>query len=113
MSDQLTAPTRAAADTAAKPLLEVTDLQRYFPFREVQGLRMVKATVKAVDGISFTLRQGQTLGLVGKSGCGKSTTARLITRLDEPTAGSVVFEGRDITHLKEHELRTHPPATCR
>ena len=106
MSDQMAAPTRVAADTAATPLLEVTDLQRHFPFREVQGLRMVKATVKAVDGISFTLRQGQTLGLVGESGCGKSTTARLVTRLDEPTGGSVVFEGRDITHLKEHELRS-------
>ena len=107
MSDQLTAPDALRQPTsAAKPLLEVTDLQRYFPFREVQGLRMVKATVKAVDGISFTLRQGQTLGLVGESGCGKSTTARLVTRLDEPTAGSVVFEGRDITHLKEHELRS-------
>ncbi|TQM58353.1 ABC transporter ATP-binding protein [Humibacillus xanthopallidus] len=106
MTAQPSTQTRAAADSAEKPLLEVTDLQRYFPFREVQGLRMVKATVKAVDGISFTLRQGQTLGLVGESGCGKSTTSRLVTRLDEPTGGSVVFEGRDITHLKEHQLRS-------
>ena len=86
-------------------LLKVTDLQRHFPFREVQGLRMVKATVKAVDGISFTVKEGQTLGLVGESGCGKSTTSRLVTRLDEPTGGTIEFEGRDITHLKEHELR--------
>jgi oligopeptide/dipeptide ABC transporter ATP-binding protein len=90
---------------SATPLLKVTDLQRHFPFREVQGLRMVKATVKAVDGISFTVNEGQTLGLVGESGCGKSTTSRLVTRLDEPTGGTVEFEGRDITHLKEHELR--------
>ena len=55
-----------------KTLLRVTDLQRYFPFREVQGLRMVKATVKAVDGISFTVNEGQTLGLVGESGDRKS-----------------------------------------
>src|SRR6478736_6295900 len=86
-------------------LLKVTDLQRHFPFREVQGLRMVRATVKAVDGISFSIKQGQTLGLVGESGCGKSTTSRLVTRLDEPTGGSIEFEGRDISHLKEHELR--------
>ncbi len=86
-------------------LLEVTDLQRYFPFREVQGLRMVKSTVQAVDGISFSIDHGQTLGLVGESGCGKSTTSRLITRLDEPTGGTITFQGRDITHLKETELR--------
>ncbi|HSU73385.1 MAG TPA: dipeptide ABC transporter ATP-binding protein [Terrabacter sp.] len=86
-------------------LLKVTDLQRHFPFREVQGLKMVKATVKAVDGISFSIKQGQTLGLVGESGCGKSTTSRLVTRLDEPTGGSIEFEGRDISHLKEHQLR--------
>ena len=66
---------------------------------------MVKATVKAVDGISFTIREGQTLGLVGESGCGKSTTARLITRLDTPTAGKIEFQGRDITNLKEKDLR--------
>ena len=87
-------------------LLRVTDLQRHFPFREVQGLKMVRATVRAVDGISFTVKEGQTLGLVGESGCGKSTTSRLVTRLDEPTAGTIEFEGRDITHLKEHELRS-------
>ena len=88
-----------------QPLLEVTDLQRHFPFREVQGLRMVKATVKAVDGVSFRVRKGQTLGLVGESGCGKSTTARLVTRLDEPTGGTVAFEGRDVTHVAEKDLR--------
>ncbi len=86
-------------------LLEVTDLVRHFPFREVQGLRMVKANVRAVDGISFTVRQGQTLGLVGESGCGKSTTARLVTRLDTPTSGSILFQGRDITTVKESQLR--------
>ncbi|MEO5744931.1 MAG: dipeptide ABC transporter ATP-binding protein [Terracoccus sp.] len=88
-----------------QPLLKVTDLVRHFPFKEIQGLRMMKATVQAVDGLSFTLGHGQTLGLVGESGCGKSTTARLITRLDEPTSGTIEFQGRDITHLKESELR--------
>ena len=89
----------------SETLLKVTDLERHFPFREVQGLKMVRANVKAVDGISFTIKQGQTLGLVGESGCGKSTTSRLVTRLDEPTGGTIEFEGRDITHLKEHQLR--------
>ncbi|OFE17747.1 dipeptide/oligopeptide/nickel ABC transporter ATP-binding protein [Humibacillus sp. DSM 29435] len=88
-----------------QPLLKVTDLVRHFPFKEVQGLRMMKATVQAVDGLSFSLGHGQTLGLVGESGCGKSTTARLLTRLDEPTSGKIEFQGRDITHLKESELR--------
>ena len=98
-------PTEPTEPSTDQPLLKVTDLQRYFPFREVQGLKMVKATVKAVDGISFTIREGQTLGLVGESGCGKSTTARLITRLDTPTAGKIEFQGRDITNLKEKDLR--------
>src|SRR5689334_24363259 len=101
MTTQQTVPAPAPSGSSEAPLLKVTDLQRYFPFREVQGLRMVKATVKAVDGISFEVKQGQTLGLVGESGCGKSTTSRLVTRLDEPTAASVAFEGRDITHLKQ------------
>src|SRR5829696_8979671 len=86
-------------------LLEVTDLQRHFPFREVQGLRMVRATVKAVDGISFTVRAGQTLGLVGESGCGKSTLARCIVRLLDTTEGSIEFMGRDITKLSTHAMR--------
>ncbi|MGN6753475.1 MAG: ABC transporter ATP-binding protein [Intrasporangium sp.] len=86
-------------------LLEVTDLVRHFPFREIQGLRMVKASVRAVDGVSFSVKEGQTLGLVGESGCGKSTTSRLVTRLDTPTSGKIVFEGRDITNLRESQLR--------
>ncbi|RKT78240.1 peptide/nickel transport system ATP-binding protein [Terracoccus luteus] len=100
-----TRPGTPTGASSAETLLTVKDLQRHFPFREVQGLKMVSATVRAVDGISFEVRQGQTLGLVGESGCGKSTTSRLITRLDEPTGGSITFEGRDITHLKESQLR--------
>src|SRR6478736_6634315 len=88
-----------------KTLLRVTDLQRHFPFREVQGLRMVKATVKAVDGVSFTVNEGETLGVVGESGCGKSTMARCIMRLLDPTGGRVVFDGRDITTLSRAQLR--------
>ena len=69
------------------PLLEVRNLVKHFGVREIQGLRMTHGTVKAVDDISFTLREGDTLGLVGESGCGKSTTSRLITCLEKPTAG--------------------------
>ncbi|MCA1830943.1 MAG: ABC transporter ATP-binding protein [Actinobacteria bacterium] len=86
-------------------LLRVTDLVKHFPIR--QGILFQKqvASVKAVDGISFELPEGQTLGLVGESGCGKSTTARLVMRLLQPTSGSLEFEGRDITTMKGQDLR--------
>ncbi|MFI1166820.1 ABC transporter ATP-binding protein [Streptomyces sp. NPDC020801] len=79
-------------------LLKVTGLQKHFPIRKGLLQRQVGA-VRAVDGIDFEVRKGETLGVVGESGCGKSTMGRLITRLLEPTAGTVEFEGRDITHL--------------
>jgi len=86
-------------------LLQVTGLQRHFPV--TRGIVFQKQTgaVKAVDGIDFHVRSSETLGLVGESGCGKSTTGRLVTRLDEPTAGKVVFDGTDITHLNRHRMR--------
>jgi oligopeptide/dipeptide ABC transporter ATP-binding protein len=88
-----------------EPILKVTDLQMYFPVIK-KGLRNRHvADVKAVDGISFTLNSGETLGLVGESGCGKSTAGRAVMRLLEPTGGQVVFEGMDITHAKRRDLR--------
>ena len=78
-------------------LLAATDLKKHFRTRS--GL------VRAVDGVSFTLAKGETLALVGESGCGKSTTARLVLRLIEPTGGTVAFEGRDITTIPGGELR--------
>jgi peptide/nickel transport system ATP-binding protein len=89
----------------AEPLLEVQDLKVHFPVR--RGLlQRVVGTIKAVDGISFTVYQGQTLGLVGESGCGKTTTGRAILRLIEPTGGEVRYQGADLASLSRQKLRT-------
>ena len=77
-------------------LLEVKDLVKHF--------ESPKGTLHAVDGISFTLEKGKTLGIVGESGCGKSTTGRTILRLVEPTSGSIVFDGKDVTKLNRREM---------
>ena len=88
----------------ATPLLEVTDLFKHYA---VRGgiLRRRVGTVHAVDGVSFTVGVGETLGMVGESGCGKSTVARSILRLVEPTSGSIRLNGRDITRLGKSEMR--------
>ncbi|MEU9981130.1 dipeptide ABC transporter ATP-binding protein [Streptomyces sp. NPDC050856] len=86
------------SDNEAEILLKVTGLQKHFPIRKGLLKRQTGA-VRAVDGIDFEVRAGETLGVVGESGCGKSTMGRLITRLLEPTGGTVEFQGRDITHL--------------
>ncbi|MBI3006907.1 MAG: dipeptide ABC transporter ATP-binding protein [candidate division NC10 bacterium] len=86
------------------PLLTVTDLKKYFRVR--RGVLWGEAgLVRAVDGVSFTLRKGETLGLVGESGCGKSTTGRCILRLLEPTAGRVVFDGLSVFDAGREEMR--------
>lgn len=87
-----------------EPLLKVDNLTKYFPIQKGIFPR-VSAQVKAVDGISLDVQEGEILGLVGESGCGKSTTGRLIVRLLEPTLGRVIFKGQDITHLGESGLR--------
>jgi len=87
-----------------EPLVEVRGLEKHFPINAGLLQRQVGA-VRAVDGLDFDVLRGETLGLVGESGCGKSTTARLITRLLEPTAGTISFEGRDIAGLSRKELK--------
>ncbi len=88
----------------SEPLLKVENLQKHFPVRHGLLQRQVGA-IRAVDGISFEVDAGETLGLVGESGCGKTTTGRMLVRLEEPTAGTVSFDGRDISHAKGKQLR--------
>ncbi|HEY7492660.1 MAG TPA: oligopeptide/dipeptide ABC transporter ATP-binding protein [Candidatus Tectomicrobia bacterium] len=85
-----------------EPLLEVRDLQKYFAVGGFLGRG--RGWVKAVDGVSFTINRGETLGLVGESGCGKTTTAKLILAAEQVTAGTIAFEGRNIVPLRNKEL---------
>src|SRR2546429_10003698 len=94
----------AAARNGA-PMLQVTDLVKHFPIRSGVFFKRVIGHVKAVDGISLTVHKGQTVALVGESGCGKSTTARAILRLVEPTSGSVGPDGGRVTKRGKEKLR--------
>ncbi|MEU5714384.1 dipeptide ABC transporter ATP-binding protein [Streptomyces sp. NPDC020403] len=90
--------------SGSEPLLKVTGLAKHFPITKGVLKRKVGA-VQAVDGLTFDVRPGETLGVVGESGCGKSTMGRLVTRLLEPTGGTIEFQGRDITHLSAGRMR--------
>lgn len=90
--------------SSKKPLLEVKDLKQHFPIEEGLLVKKQIGAIRAVDGISFTVNAGETLGIVGESGCGKSTTARAIAQLYKPTAGEVIFEGEDLVKMGAKDL---------
>jgi len=90
--------------SSATPLLDVSGLTKHFPITGGFPFRRTIGAVQAVDGLDFSVAEGESLGLVGESGCGKSTTGRLITRLLEPTSGRITYRGQDITHASRREL---------
>ncbi len=95
----------ATSSANGSELLVVEDLKKHFPVTRGIVFQKQVGAVKAVDGVSFTVREGETLGVVGESGCGKSTMARCVMRLLDPTGGRVVFDGRDITRLSRAQSR--------
>ena len=106
MTTSTVAPSEVAAAPTAAPVVEVRSLVKHFP---VKGgiLQRTIAKVQAVDDVSFEIRRGETLGLVGESGCGKTTVGRLILRLIDPTSGTIIFDGQDITKLRGAALKPY------
>src|SRR6266550_3541551 len=94
-----------ASQPAGDELLAVENVKKYFPITRGIIFKKQIAQVQAVDGVSFSVKQGETLGIVGESGCGKSTLARCIVRLLDTTEGRITFEGRDITKLSRASMR--------
>src|SRR5690606_28394561 len=107
MSQVVTAARMQPKSSGHGLLLEVKDLKVHFPFHRGGLFTGTSGVVRAVDGVSFTLQRGETLALVGESGCGKSTTARGILNLVRPTSGEVRLDGVRIDHLNEREMRPH------
>ncbi len=111
MSDVDAAPgagtVAASSGGPGEVLVEVRELRKYFPISEGVVFQKLVGMVKAVDGVSFSIRRGETLGLVGESGCGKTTTGRCILQLERPTSGDVVFGGVNLVALKDRELRSY------
>ncbi|GHF18141.1 ABC transporter ATP-binding protein [Streptomyces fumanus] len=100
----LPAPRGTAAEREREPLLEVSGLTKHFPVKGGFPIKRTVGQVQAVDGIDLSIGVAESFGLVGESGCGKSTTGRLITRLLEPTGGTISYRGRDITHARRKQL---------
>lgn len=105
MAQQTSSSTRQRVGTLGETLVEVKDMQVFFPVTAGVIFQRKVADVRAVDGVSFAVKRGETLGLVGESGCGKSTTGKAVLQLTRPTAGNVMFEGTDLTKIKGGELR--------
>jgi peptide/nickel transport system ATP-binding protein len=98
-------PQTASLTSSPDTLLSVSGLTKHFPVNRGVIFRRRVGLVRSVDDVSFDVTRGETLGIVGESGCGKTTTARMLVRLLEPTAGQIVFDGRDITHLRTGAMR--------
>ena len=104
MTTPVTEPAEVPAP-ASDALLTVSGLTKHFPVNRGIIIRRRVGLVRSVDDVTFDVTRGETLGIVGESGCGKTTTARMLTRLIEPTAGQIIFDGRDITHLRAGAMR--------
>jgi len=105
--DTITSNATAASSSegAEDDLVQVRDLKMFFPVTDGVIIPRVVANVKAVNGISFSIKRGETLGLVGESGCGKTTTGRCILQLEKPTSGEIIYDGRDLAKLSASEMR--------
>src|SRR5690554_1859649 len=105
VAEAVRAATSATESGKSAPLVQVRNLKKCFPITEGVFFSKTVAEVKAVDGVSFDIRRGETLGLVGESGCGKTTTGRCILQLERATAGEIIFDGTDLTKLHSQAMR--------